>query len=420
MNIFKRLFSSTKQSVENLLNKILYQFTGQLSYLLDPNIENYVNEGYKGNVHVYSVVSAILQRMAGIPFQYYIKDSLQESSDLLVLLDNPNPSQSRDEFMEAYAGWMLLTGNAYLYIMSPDEGLNKGKPVEMYWLPAQFTEIIGGGYTEPVKGYRVNLGHGYATEIPASKVIHYKYFNPGADTNGGQLYGQSPLQASLLSVQAGNEGYKALSKAYQHGAPAGILTGTKDNDLEYTPAQIEALNEKYKRKYGGAENYMKVIFSRNPMQWIKMGYSVVDMNIIELMKYSLNDICNIYHVPIHLFSAEAATLDNYKESRKAIYTDAVIPLFDRFISKFNQQITPIYGVGCRLSFDTSVITELNIDLQAMTTALTPAWWLTGNERRQLMNMDASNDPMMDTILYPSGLIPGGEMGEPIGLSDLDL
>ena len=44
MNIFKRLFSKAP-ALENLLNRALYTFTGQQPYLLDANIENYVNDG---------------------------------------------------------------------------------------------------------------------------------------------------------------------------------------------------------------------------------------------------------------------------------------------------------------------------------------------------------------------------------------
>jgi phage portal protein BeeE len=178
--------------------------------------------------------------------------------------------------------------------------------------------------------------------------------------------------------------------------------------LEYDQGQVEKLNELYKRKYGGVENYMKVIFSRNPMQWIKMGYSVVDMNVIESMKYTLQDICNLYHAPLPLFSLEASTLDNYKEARKAIYTDCVIPFFDRLIPKLNSWLMPPYG-GV-LDYDTDVITELHTDMQALTTALVPAWWMTGNERREAMGMEESDDPMMNTILYPNGLVPGVDLG----------
>ena len=406
------------KGLENLLNKILYQYTNDVAYLLDDNMQNYVDAGYKGNIHVYSVISAITQRCTGIPFTHTLNDNEVTNSDMLKLLDHPNPMQGRDEFIEALFSWLLITGNAYIYQMSPDEGLNKGKPVELWLLPAHLTEILGGGMQKPVAGYQVKIGAGITFPIPAEKVIHLKYFNPTTDNSGSNLYGMSPLTAGLLTIQASNEGYKALNKAYQNGAPAGILTGTKETDLEYTPEQIEALQDRFARKYGNADNYMKPLFMRNPMQWIKMGYSVVDMNIVDLMKYTLQDVCNLYHVPIHLFSGDAATLDNYKESRKSIYTDAVIPLFDRFCSKLNPDFPGKFVPGSEIGFDTTVIPELNVDVQAMSAALNPAWWMTGNEKRAAMGMPELTDPMMNEILYPSALIPGGDMS--IDQNDLGL
>ena len=415
MNVLSKIFSRKAISGQvkqlgNLLNKILYQWTGDIAYLLPDNIESYINDGYKGNIHVYSVITAITQRCTGIPFKHVLNGEVLEKSDMLELLDHPNPMQGRDEFIEALFGWLLVTGNAYIYEISPEDGLNKGKPAELWLLPSHLTEILGGGMTNPIAGYRVNIGAGMSMPIPANKVRHLRFWNPSTDQSGSQLYGQSPMSAALLTIQASNSGYKALNKAYQNGAPAGILTGTKDEAFEYTKAQVDDMQERFSRKYGGADNYMKPIFVRSPMQWIKMGYSVVDMNIVELMKYTLQDVCNIYHVPIHLFSSDAATLDNYKESRKSIYTDAVIPLFDRLCSKLNPDFPGKFVAGSKIDFDASVIPELSIDIQAMTTALNPAWWMTGNERREAMGLPESTDPTMNEILYPAGLIPGGDFG----------
>jgi len=410
-NIFSKKAAPYK-AVENLLNSILYQWTGEMGYLPPDNIESYIKDGYKGNVHVYSVVTAITQRCTGIPFTHNLNENPVLNSEVLKLLSQPNPEQSQDEFIEASMSWLLLTGNLYWYRLAPELGLNKGKPYELYCLPAHLVKIIGGGVTQPVKSYEIQLGAGAWKTIPASEVMHIKYFNPAFGQSGEQLYGQSPLTAGLTTVSASNSGYKALNKGYQAGMPAGMLTGVKDTGIEFTKDQGIAIQDAWDKKIrdtdGTMSNYMKVLISRNPMQWIKMGYSIVDMNIIESMKYTLQDICNMYHAPIHLFSAEAATLDNYKEARKAIYTDCVIPLFDRLIPKLNSWLMPAYGGT--LGFDTTIITELNADVQAMTTALTPAWWLTGNERREMMGKEQSTDVMMDTILYPMGFVPGIDMG----------
>lgn len=409
-NIFKK--ANPFKGVENLLNAILYQWTGDMAYLPPDNIQSYIDDGYKGNTHVYSVVTAITQRCTGIPFKHFLNENEVTNSDVIKLLSQPNPEQSGGEFIEASASWLLLTGNLYWYRLAPDVGLNKGKPYEIYCLPAHLTTIVGGGVTKPVTGYRVEIGVGLWKTIPASEVMHLKYFNPDTGTNGEQLYGQSPLTPGLNTISASNSGYKALNKAYQNGAPAGILTGQKDTGVEFTKDQAIAVQERWDKvmgnKHGNMDNYMKLIIARNPMQWIKMGYSVVDMNVIESMRYTLQDICNLYHAPLPLFSLEASTLDNYKEARKAIYTDCVIPFFDRLIPKLNSWLMPAYGGT--LDFDITVIPELNVDVQAMSTALAPAWWYTGNERRAMMGLEPSTDPMMDTILYPTGLMPGVDMG----------
>jgi len=409
-SIFGKKAEKVYKNLENLLNKILYQWTGDIAYTLPDNMESYINDGYKGNIHVYSVITAITQRCTGIPFTHKLNKADVVNSEMLKLLQNPNPLQGEDEFKEACFGWLLMTGNTYIYQISPDDGLNKGKPVELWLLPSHLTEIIGGGMQKPIAGYRVNLGAGMSYIIQPEKVIHMKYFNPTTDQSGSQLYGMSPLTAGLLTIQASNSGYKALNKAYQNGAPAGILTGTKDTDLEYTPEQIEALQTRFAKKYGNADNYMKPLFMRNPMQWIKMGYSVVDMNIIELMKYTLQDVCNMYHVPISLFNSEATTLDNVKEGRKSIYTDAVIPLFDRLCSKLNPAFPGKFVTGSKIGFDITVIPELRVDVQSMAATLVQAWWMTGNEKRQAMGMEESTDPIMNEILYPTSLIPGGDTG----------
>jgi phage portal protein BeeE len=109
-----------------------------------------------------------------------------------------------------------------------------------------------------------------------------------------------------------------------------------------------------------------------------------------------------------LFSLEASTLDNYKEARKAIYTDCVIPFFDRLIPKMNNWLMPPFGGT--LDFDADSIPELVQDKGVQAQSLSTAWWLTPNERRGQMGLLPHTDPLMDTILFPQGLMPGVDLG----------
>jgi len=155
-NIFSRKAAPMK-AVENLLNAILYQWTGDMAYLPPDDIQSYIDDGYKGNIHVYSVVTAISQRCTGIPFEHYVNGEEVKNSEVLKLLSQPNPEQSQGEFIEASVSWLLLTGNLYWYRLAPEIGLNKGKPYELWCLPAHLVRIKGGGVTQPVTGYEIEL-----------------------------------------------------------------------------------------------------------------------------------------------------------------------------------------------------------------------------------------------------------------------
>ena len=393
------------KDLENQLNRILYQMNNGTAYSPPDNIETYVDDGYKANVHVYSVVTAITQRCTGIPFTHMNGENEIANSELIKLLNRPNPTQSRDEFITSMAGWLLLTGNVYIYEITPDVGLNKGKPTELWLLPSHLVEIIGGGIMQPVKEYKLRLGYGMSLPIPAGQVRHIKYFNPDYTNSGAQQYGQSPLTAALLSMTANNSGYKALTKSYVNGAPAGILTGTENTGMDYSPDQMQILIDKWNKQAGGDANFRKMLFNLNPLNFISMGWSPVDMNIIEHLKYTLQDICNIYHAPIHLFNAQANTLDNYKEARKAIYTDAVFPFFDMLIPAFNDWLCSRYAPGSTLDYDTSQISEMNHDKGVQAQSLSTAWWLTPNERREAMGVPIIDMEAMNTVYVQAGIVP---------------
>ena len=53
-----------------------------------------------------------------------------------------------------------------------------------------------------------------------------------------------------------------------------------------------------------------------------------------------------------------------------------------------------------------MISELQDDLTAMTTALGGAWWISPNERRDMMTFGVDEkNPMMNDYWVPAGLMP---------------
>jgi HK97 family phage portal protein len=136
----------------------------------------------------------------------------------------------------------------------------------------------------------------------------------------------------------------------------------------------------------------------------QLGLSPVDLNIIESQKMDLRDICNVYGISSELLNdPDNKTNSNKAESRKALYYERIIPELDSFRDELNRWIVPAYGANYYIDYDLSAIPALQDDMEKVTTQLSNAWWITGNEKRAVQGYD--HDPLLDRYFIPSNLIP---------------
>jgi len=190
----------------------------------------------------------------------------------------------------------------------------------------------------------------------------------------------------------------------------GIVSPEQATDA-LTEEQQDMLEHRWKRKTG-AKNRGVPLFSEVPLKWQQVGMSPADLNIIESDKMDLRTLCNIYHVPSELFNdASNKTYSNTKEAGSAVYTNAVLPQLNQFRDSFNNFVYSRYGGQIYVDYDASMISELQDDLGLMTTALAGAWWITPNERRDIMNFASDeNRPELDDYWVPAGLMPMSSSG----------
>jgi len=297
-------------------------------------------------------------------------------------------------------GFKLVTGNSYIHMIGPTAGPNKGSIREMWNIPSQIIRPVAGDRMEPVRGYKYLDSNEI---ISPESMIHLKYWTPEY-FNGQNLVGLSPLRASLRLVTKSNSSFDSSVGALQNQGAFGIISATKDTQL--TEEQADMIERKLMKKVGGPDNRGKNIVTSADLKWQQMGMSPVDLNIIESDRMDLRSLCNVYHVPSELFNDTAnKTYSNTKEAGSAVYTNAVLPALNQFRDALNQYISSKYpGLYC--DYDASMISELQDDLQLMTTALAGAWWLTPEERRDIMNFPADDtNPLLKDYWIPAGLVP---------------
>lgn len=431
--IGRRLFKSYLANISDLrksigtevYNDLLKAVRNRAVYPED-NIESYVRDGYLFNPLVYSIVSFIAQKAGSIPWGVYdikndkalrsyksantvnLNTKIVKTKALVANPDHelnavflkPNALQGWAEFMEQLIGFKLITGNSYIQAIGPTSGVNTGLVKELWIIPSQIIRPIAGDRMQPVRGYKYLDSN---DAIPPEQIIHLKYWTPEY-FNGQNLIGLSPIRAARRLVTKSNASFDSMTASLQNQGIIGVLT-PKEGTEELTEEQQDMLERRFARKTG-SKNSGRTLISNTPLTWQQIGMSPVDLNIIESDRMDLRTLCNVFHVPSELFNDAAnKTYSNTKEAGSAVYTNAVLPALNQFRDAFNKFIAGKYP-GIYVDYDASMVSELQDDLAMMTSALSGAWWITPNERRDIMNFPADEaNPQLDDYWVPAGLMP---------------
>ena len=369
-------------------NKLLYTWLGTSVIMQDDNDETYIREGYQRNATIYSIINLITKAATTVPFQIYqvksdskmkqyksmtsghldgsaiyranlLKKSAFElvtDSELEAVLKRPNPEQSFSSWLQEIIAFGKLTGNRYIYGISPETGPNQGKFQQLYVMPSQLVEIVSGGLMDPIQAYKIIYNSEYF--IDPANMCHIKDFNPDYNSAGSNLYGQSPLRAGLRVMMSNNEAVTTGLKYLQNQTSRGMLV-SKDGNINETQAQ--ALKDKFRKTYQGANNAGDIIITPKDLSWVNFGLTASDLSLIEQYNGTIKDLCNIYNIPVSLLNnTDASTYNNVKEAKKALYQNAVIPELIKIRDELNRWLVPQYGADLYFDFDSVSYTHLTL------------------------------------------------------------
>ncbi len=438
--MFKRFFRKRlHNAIGSLIHEAFLRGFGQPIFNKTKTAD-LIKDGYQGNADVYSIINYISTLAANVDWTLSeVKDekalvslknreeydaktmtleakALEQISEhpILNVLANPNKLQTRSEFVYNWCGFKLITGNAYINGIAPAIGKNKGLFKELFLLPSQFVEIIPGSMREPIKQYIIHVGI-KKIKFEPEVVNHSKYFNPDFE-HGQSLFGQSPLQAAFRNITSSNDADIARVRAFQNQGAIGMISaGSNEEKMKMSSMELKALSDKYQEKFGGVENFNKVLFTTAMAKWDNMGLSPVDMAILDSKIHDLRTLCNIYGIQSQLFNdPENKTFNNQKEAKKAAMTDVIMPLLNSLRDELNGWLVTNYskteGKKLFLNPDWKSVAVLQEDMQKLVNWLARAWWITPNKKLQIQGMEISTDPNMDKIYIPSNL---AELGQEI-------
>jgi hypothetical protein len=95
-----------------------------------------------------------------------------------------------------------------------------------------------------------------------------------------------------------------------------------------------------------------------------------------------------------------------KEAKKALYQMAVIPELMKIQDELNRWLSPKFGDKICIEYDFTSIPEMQEETEKVVDQLSKAWWITPNEKRDVMNygIDEENE-QMNSYFVPANLVP---------------
>lgn len=442
-NIIKRVWNALINSEpQNKFNDaFLYRYGGGYTNY-DVNGNTYLDKGYNYNSIVYSVINQQSNKTASIP--YYVRkiedekslkklNRLQSIKNLKpqqqvkkMLLENkafsdeeldfplvrPNPNQNWSEFHALYKTFLSLTGNVYIYLLSPEMGMNKGTPIAVYLLPSQDIQIVLKdkvsllGLENPIKSYILIQGRAFI-EFEAENVIHIKYSNPNYDESGSHLYGQSKLRAALRNIQSSNTAIDLNNKSLKSGGAFGLIHG---KNIPLQEGQAKEIKERLREMNNSPEDLAKIAGVSAEVGFTRLSLTTDEMKPFDYLSFDEKQICNVLGWSDKLLNNDASsTYNNISEERQRVITDNIYPDLKLLEDAFNNYFLPRFKgyEKARIVYDVSELPEMQQDTKILVewgVMLLDRGVISRNELRELVTFNKSEDINLDIHTVQNDLL----------------
>ena len=352
MGLFSRFFK-----LDNHERQLIWRMFGSFkANSLLTNNASYLEQGYEKNVDVYAVIRKIVDLTNDVPYIVERKTpegwELFEDNTISPLMENPNPGKNYtwkdiDEMILVY---LLVNGNSY---MVSESGIGSNIIDEVDILPSPFVQVqTKDDFFMPMAKYVFELNQQKRIFEP-EEVEHIKLFNPAYTNVQDSFDGLSAIQVAAKVVQVGNDRWDAHGSLLQNRGALVIITDKSNRPM--TPNETDLAQKRLDDRISGPVQNGKTIMTNKDLNFIKLGMSATDLQLVESNVVTLRSICNVFGISSSLFNdPESRRNSNRKEDEKALYTNAIIPIAERLAAKHSGYIAqnhyPMGDVRIRKDF----------------------------------------------------------------------
>lgn len=260
---------------------------------------------------VYAAVDRISSSLASVPFNVYERAGdgrrLARDNDQFYLVHTqPSPLYTSYQFRKILISHALLWGNGYALLVR-DTVTTRPKEYRILH-PSQVTDI------KAEQGELFYFIDGMRDPVPHYDILHI--------TASGQLlkkdnyFGKSPIRLHAETIGAAKERNTYQATAIRNG---GFLSGVMKFAQSLKPEQKEAIRESWRNKHGGAGNAGSMLILDNGVDYQQLTMNPEDAQLVETLKFSVEDIARIYGIPPHMIGHLERSTNNNIEHQAIEY-----------------------------------------------------------------------------------------------------
>lgn len=429
-----RNFTVGKSRYSSLIN------IGSLESFPSIDGKNAVDKGFNANTAIYSIVMRDAEKFGSIPRYVYDKAKMQEKSatrrierkdlpkniiegDLTALLNRPNDYEGQDMFFTKLRAFYKVAGEAFIWLNrgdvegKTDEVMALMPVLEMYVLPPSMILLVPDpedlwgcvDYIFLVNGQKLRLGK--------PNVIHWKTVNLNFDPYTREhLRGMPPLTPGADTLQQNKDSTRAAVRMYQNDGAKGVLSNESMSTL--TPVQMSQIKDVVDAKINNKD--IKGSVATLQGKWSYQNFmSGIDTKLLEGSQLTWQILCFLFSVPYEFFDSKT-TFANKEQAQNGWVSNTIMPACKQLDGELNRVLLKAFKLeaGGFIGCDFTELLEAQRDLALLVTSLAGAWWVTPNEKREMMMQEPYDDESFDEPYIPTGVTPLSQMQDGFNMEQM--
>ena len=241
------------------------------------------------------------------------------------------------------------------------------RPIEIWNFPD--LHINSGGTYSPVKDYSQFFNTANQKNYPAETIYHSKTPNPSFDIAGSQLYGVSPLRASLTHLAIIEEAGAQSNRQLKNGGVLNLLSPTRSED-QFNPEQRKSFSEKLREALRSQDPNNRYMTSSISMDVTRVGIPSAELELLGIKSATEEAIYRLFGIPLARYSQKSSTQNNQAESNKQLIYDAIAPMCE-VISTMLTKFIGIHFNNTVIELDYTQLPEMAVNMKEMSEYIIP-------------------------------------------------